>query len=84
MANGLRRRQEDTHGFFDQPLCWRVNKTVADFEHSFEAASAQPTPQALDELREATDQLMRAAARVLLELSRPHPHGAERRGSAPD
>ncbi len=69
MPNTLRRERQNSHGFLDQPLCSRVSKTLKDFEHRFEAAVARPTPEALDELREATDRLMRAASRVLLEIS---------------
>ncbi len=70
MANGLRRQREEVLGLFDGPLRSRVRKTLAEFELCFDAAGAQPSREALDELREAIDQLMRTAARVLLELSR--------------
>lgn len=72
MANGFRWKREEICGFLDQPLRSRVNKTVAEFKLCFDAAAAQPTPDAVDDLRDATDQLMRAASRVLLELSRLH------------
>lgn len=65
----LRRERQNPHGFLDQRLRSRVSKTLMDFEHCFDGAVARPTPEALDELREATDQLMRAASRVLLEIS---------------
>ncbi len=69
MAKHLRRR-EDVARFSDPPLRVRVGKSVADFQHCFDTAIAHPSQEALDELRKATDQLMRSGARVLLELSR--------------
>lgn len=70
MGNSLRQDREDIRAILDQALCSRVGAALAAFQRSFDAAAAHPTPGALDELREATDQLMRAASRMLLELSR--------------
>ena len=55
---------------FDPRLRERVSTAMAEFERSLDAAISQPAPDALDELRESTDRLMRAAARVLMELER--------------
>lgn len=54
----------------DQSLRDRVDGAIADFKRSLDAAIAQPTPESLDQLREATDRVMRAGARVLIELGR--------------
>lgn len=62
------------HDVLDDLLCDRVNRAMADLKHSLDAAVAQPTAENLDELREATDRLMRAGARVLIEIER-HGHG---------
>ena len=40
------------------------------FTEALEAATANPTPEALDKLREAADHLMRATGRVLIEVER--------------
>ena len=57
-------------GVQDPGLRERVGDAVAEFERCFDAAVAQPTSENLDALREATDRLMRAGARVLMELDR--------------
>ena len=61
---------DDRSSSIDDRLRKRVNDAMADFERCLDAAVAQPSPQTIDELREATDRLMRAAARVLIELDR--------------
>jgi hypothetical protein len=48
----------------------RVKAGMAAFASALDAAMADPTPEALNKLREATDRLMRAAGRVLIELDR--------------
>jgi hypothetical protein len=48
----------------------RVDDAVAEFDRSFDAAAAQPSRHNLDKLRDATDRLVRAGARVLIELNR--------------
>jgi hypothetical protein len=40
------------------------------FVEAFDAAVEQRTPEALERLREATDQMMRVGARILIELGR--------------
>jgi hypothetical protein len=69
MASVQSQRRDDISALFDEPLCSRVRDALAAFEHSFDAVVARPTPGELDELRLATDQLMRAASRVLLQIS---------------
>ncbi len=58
-------------GVLDPGLRVRLDDAVAEFRRHFDAAVAQPTPINLDSLREATDLLLRAGARVLMELDRP-------------
>jgi hypothetical protein len=70
MADDSRQKRENVGWSFGNSLCVRVSRSVAAFDHAFDVAVAQPTPEALDQLREATDQLLRAASRVLLEISR--------------
>jgi hypothetical protein len=45
---------------------------MAVFTEALDAAMANPTPDALDKLRDAADQLMRATGRVLIELEQMH------------
>jgi hypothetical protein len=54
----------------DQALRDRVNEQIGIVEDALDAAVANPTDAALNELAEATDRLMRALARVLLEVER--------------
>jgi len=54
----------------DLDLRERVNDAVAEFDRSFAAAAAHPSPHNLHKLRDATDRLVRAGARVLIELNR--------------
>ena len=48
----------------------RVVEGMAVFAEALDAATANPTSDALDKLRDAADQLMRATGRVLIELER--------------
>lgn len=48
----------------------RVTSDIASFLVALEAAGADPSMRNLDEVRSATDRLMRAAARTRLELER--------------
>jgi hypothetical protein len=54
----------------DQALRDRVNEQIAIVQDALDAAVANPTDSALNELSEATDKLIRALARVLLEVER--------------
>jgi hypothetical protein len=54
----------------DQALRDRVMEQIAIVQDALDAAVANPTDSALNELSEATDKLMRALARVLLEVER--------------
>jgi hypothetical protein len=48
----------------------RVMEQIPVVTDALDAAIANPTADHLDELREATDKLMRALGRVLLEVER--------------
>ena len=48
----------------------RVEDAMAEFDRRFAAAAAQPGRHNRDKLRDATDRLVRAGARVLIELNR--------------
>ncbi len=54
----------------DASLRDRVAEAAADFQRCFPATASPPTPGQLDALRDATDRLMRACARVLIALGR--------------
>jgi hypothetical protein len=51
----------------DPALRDRVVREVETLTDAFDGALANPTPEAIDRVREAADRLMRATARVLLE-----------------
>ncbi len=48
----------------------RVSDAVSVFSCCLDAAITQPTKTTIDDLRDATNCLMRAGARVLIELER--------------
>ena len=48
----------------------RVADEMVRFTEALDAAIANSTPETLERLRDAADQVMRATARVLLELER--------------
>ena len=48
----------------------RVMDEAHHFSEAFDRAVTQPTPDALQRLHQATDELMRAAGRVLIEAAR--------------
>lgn len=54
----------------DPSLRDRVADAAAEFDRCFGAVAVQPTPQNMDALRAAADRLMRACARVLMELGK--------------
>jgi hypothetical protein len=61
----------DKNSVLSKPLRNRVADEMEQFTRALDAAAANPTHQALDVLREAADQLMRAVGRVLIEIGRP-------------
>jgi hypothetical protein len=54
----------------DPSVSDRVTEEIKTFTEALEAATANPTPRALEKLEEAADHLMRATGRVLIELGR--------------
>jgi hypothetical protein len=64
---------DDDHGpdyLLDATLRDRLDATFNDTMMALDAAIEKPTASALEELRETTDRLMRAAARVRLTDAR--------------
>jgi len=57
-------------GGLDPGVSNRVTEEIETFTEALEAATANPTPKALDKLEDAADHLMRATGRVLIELGR--------------
>jgi hypothetical protein len=57
-------------GALDPSLRERVDEAIAEFQQRYDAAAAQPTARNLEALRAATDRLIRAGSRVLIELNR--------------
>ncbi len=54
----------------DPTLRDRVMENIRAVTDALDAAVANPDADALDELRKATDELMRALGRVLIEIER--------------
>ncbi len=54
----------------DARLRERVNDAIATFKCCLDATANRPNEAAIDNLRDATNRLMRASARVLIELER--------------
>jgi hypothetical protein len=57
-------------GGLDPGVSDRVTEELETFTKALGAATANPTPKALDDLADAADHLMRATGRVLIELGR--------------
>ena len=62
-------RRDHSDGF-DQALRERVIESLDRFVITLDAALADPAPETLDELRDDADRVMRAIARVRLEIER--------------
>lgn len=62
--------ENDGPGGLDPSLHDRLMDQIERFTDALDAAMANPTPEALDHLRKAADQLMRAAGRVLIDVER--------------
>jgi hypothetical protein len=61
---------DDVRGLFGRALYERIEAEFRNLTAAFDAALAEPTPRALDDLRAATDGLMRAAAGIRLAVER--------------
>ena len=57
-------------GRLDQFTRERVNDAVKRFNEALDEALANPSPNNIDELRKAGDELMRATGAVLIEIER--------------
>ena len=62
-------------GRIDPALRDRIELQFHDLMRTLDAALQQPTPQTYDEVRDASDRLMRASAALLLALSRAEQNG---------
>jgi hypothetical protein len=58
------------NGGFDWGLRDRVTESVEHFLRTLDAALADPVPEGLEALRHDSDRVMRAVARVRLEIER--------------
>jgi hypothetical protein len=63
----------DDHPGIDSSLRERVSEAISITRDALDAASADPTGEALEELRKSADSLMRALGRVLIEIERQRP-----------
>jgi len=61
---------DDDRRGIDPSLRERVIEEIGTVTDALDAATANPTDEALDELHEAADKLMRALGRVLIETER--------------
>jgi hypothetical protein len=52
----------------DPGILERAKRCIGPLEDSLEEAAANPSPLELEDLRRATDQMMRALAGILIEL----------------
>ncbi len=64
------KRSSDQRAALDPSLRERVVGCIKPFVHALDEAVVNPDPETIDDLQEAADDLMRAVARVMLELSR--------------
>lgn len=68
----------------DRDLHSRAEAAIAAFRSSFDAAMAEGSPHARQELRQAAADLMRVAARTTIVLDRLSAAAERRSGAAPD
>jgi hypothetical protein len=52
----------------DPAILERVKRCIGPLEDALDEAAKNPSPQALESLRQAADQVMRALAGILIEL----------------
>ncbi len=68
--NGPCDRSNRQQHLIDSVLRDRVACAVGELRRTLDAAAAHPTTENVNELREAVDRVLRASARVLIELDR--------------
>jgi hypothetical protein len=64
------KRSSDERLALDPSLRDRVVERVAPFVDAFDEAMANPDPETIENLQQAANELMRAIARVMLEIGR--------------
>ena len=64
----MAKKDDDHVRGIDPTLRQRVSDGMSVVSDALDAAAADPTDSNLDELHEATDKLMRALGRVLIEI----------------
>ncbi len=64
------KRSNGRRAALDPSLRERVVGRIEPFVDALDAAAVNPEPETIDDLQEAADELMRAIARVMLELGR--------------
>ncbi len=62
--------QQGSNGGVSTSVYERVVQQIETFSKALEEAKAHPTDEALDRLRDAADELMRATGRVFIEIER--------------
>jgi hypothetical protein len=65
------KRSSDEGGALDSSFRERVVGRIGRFVDALDEAVVNPEPETIEDLQEAADELMRAIARVMLELGRP-------------
>jgi hypothetical protein len=65
------KRSDDQRTALDPALRERVVGRIEPFVDALDAAVVNQEPETIENLREAADELMRAIARVMLEVGRP-------------
>ena len=64
------KRSSDQRAGLDASLRQRVVERIEPFVDALDEAVANPKPETIEDLQKAADELMRAIARVMLELGR--------------
>ncbi len=62
--------QHGNNGGISSSVYERVIEQIETFSEALEEARTNPTDEALDRLRDAADELMRATGRILIEVER--------------
>ncbi len=62
--------QQGGNGGVSTSVYERVVQQIETFSKALQEAKANPTDEALDRLRDAADELMRATGRVFIEIER--------------
>jgi hypothetical protein len=60
----------ERNGGIDPAACERVVERIEHFERALQRAARNPSVEARDDLRDASDELMRAVAAIMIELGK--------------